>query len=46
MEEYLDNENNDSGIFTDYAIFKREIRQIFKPTNEDAMAERVLIDII
>ena len=46
MKKYLDNGSDDSGIFTDYIIFKREIRQIFSPTNQDAMAERTLIDII
>ena len=45
VEKYLDQGSDESGIFADYARFKREIRRVFAPTNQDAMAERALIDI-
>ena len=42
LESYLDDNNNPGNMFTEFSSFKDEIDQIFRVTNEETTAERII----
>ena len=42
LEAYLNDQTDDKEVFSSYATFKKEIRQIYGVSNEESTAERVI----